>query len=103
MTELEQLAGDAGARFVEVVLTASKDEMRTWFTARSAAPDGPTHHDAQLLVDRLGGYPALDQMHNQFAQLVESRPATRRIPARAGDVDSTLRELERVLADEVSE
>jgi predicted kinase len=102
VSELERLARDSGVRFVEVALTASKDEMRDWFASRSAAPDAATHLDAELLVDRLGGGAALDQMFDDFVQLVESRPGTRTVPARRDDVERTLRELERVLAEDVS-
>ncbi len=101
--QLEQVARDAGATFVEVALMATKDDMRTWFASRSATSVAATHQDAQQLIDRLGGYAALDQMYGRFVQLVHSRPATRTIPARDGNVHRTLRELERVLADEASE
>jgi predicted kinase len=103
VTELEQLASELGARFVEIALTATKDEMRSWFASRSATSDTATHADAQLLVDRLGGPAALDRMYDDFAQLIASRPGTRTIPARGGEVDSTLRQLEGVLADTGSE
>jgi hypothetical protein len=103
VSELERLAGDVGARFVEVALMAGKVEMHRWFAARSGAPGAATHRDAQVLVERLGGLDALDQMHDGFVRLVESRPRTRRIPARAGDVDSTFVEFEQALADDASD
>jgi predicted kinase len=101
--QLEDLARAAGAGFVEIALWATKQDARTWFDARSAAPDRATHMDAQQLVDRLGGPAVLDETYDAFAQLVDSRPGTRTIPARVGDADRTLRELERVLATPVSE
>ncbi len=103
VTQLERLAKDTGATFVEVALTASKEEMRQWFASRSAVPGTATHHDAQLLVDRIGGPAALDQMYDAFVQLIDSRPGTRTIPAKSGDVDHTLHELERILAGGTSE
>lgn len=101
--ELERLASDVGATFVEVALMAGKTEMHAWFTARSASSGAATHQDAQVLVDRLGGLAALDQMYEDFVRLVDSRPQTRRIAARAGDVDSTFAALQRVLPDNASE
>jgi hypothetical protein len=85
-----------------VALTASKEEMREWFASRSVAPGSATHVDAQLLVDRLGGAAVLDQMYDDFVQLVASRPRTRTVPARRDDEDGTLRQLERVLVEEMS-
>ena len=100
---LEDLARDIGATFVEIALTATAEDVRAWFDSRSAEADTATHVDAQLLVDRLGGPAVLDQMHDAFAQLVDSRPGTQTIPARVGDVDHTLQELERLLAEDASE
>jgi len=99
VTELEHLTGELDARFVEVALIATKDEMRAWFATRSAAPGTAAQEDAQLLVDRLGGPAALDRMYDDFVHLIASRPRTQTLPARRGHLDSTFRHLQRLLAD----
>jgi len=98
--QLERLARDTGAAFVEVVLTASKPDVHEWFAARSADPATAADRDAQLLVDQLGGTDALDRMHDGLAHVVASRPRTRSIPARRGSADDVLHAFELVLADE---
>ncbi len=99
LVELERLASDTEATFIEVALTSSREEMHSWFTARAAAATAGTHQDAQLLVDRLGGAAVLDRMYDDVVQLVGSRPRTRTIPARGADEASTFGELERAVAD----
>ena len=98
--DLEQLARDTGAQYVEVTLTASRQEMRDWFAARATTSDAATHRDAQLLIDRLGGAAALDELYDDLVELMASRPHARPVPARRGDVAGTLRDLERALADD---
>ena len=43
--QLERLARDLGADFLEVALIATQVEMRAWFAARSAAPAAATDRD----------------------------------------------------------
>lgn len=49
-SELERLARDTSAMFVDVALTATKQEMRDWFASRSATSGAATHLDALLVV-----------------------------------------------------
>ena len=92
--QLEQLAADVGVPFVEVALVANKNDVRRWFADRSAHPTSSTHRDAGTLISQRGGADALDRLHDDLGALLAVRPCTRRIIARSGDVDSTLRALE---------
>lgn len=99
VVDLETVADASGAEFVEVALLATRQQMRLWFVERStSAIVTATQRDARLLVDRPGGWEALDEMYDDFVELVRSRPRTRTIPARDGDTDDSYRRLERALA-----
>jgi hypothetical protein len=92
--ELEALAGDTGARFVEFALLTERVDTLDAFSARSAAPENQQHLDAQRLVERSGGIDALGESYDRFERFLETRPGVRRITVIRGDVESTLRLLE---------
>jgi hypothetical protein len=92
--ELEAVAHDVGARFVEIALIVSRNDTLTSFAARSAAPENQQHRDAQHLVEQSGGSEAVGESHDRFMQFLETRPTARRITVVHGDVESTLRLVE---------
>ncbi|MBI4935654.1 MAG: AAA family ATPase [Actinobacteria bacterium] len=92
--ELETVARDAGARFVEIALLASRDDTLRWFSERSAAPENQQHRDALQLVERSGGSDALGESHDRFGEFLDTRPNARRITVIRGDLEATLRLVE---------
>jgi len=95
------LAGTArrvGADFVEIALIVTRTETIDAFAGRSARPDNQQHRDAHALVERSGGVAALGEMYDRYIELLETRPNATRIEARRGDVEGTLRAIEKILA-----
>lgn len=92
--ELEAVAADAGARFVEIALLVSRDDMLQAFATRSTAPENQQHRDARQLVEHSGGLDALGESHDRFVRFLETRPNARRITVIRGDIESILRFVE---------
>jgi predicted kinase len=92
--ELETVAQEAGARFVEIALLASRDDTLRAFSERSAAPENQQHRDARQLVERSGGEDALGESYDRFVRFLETRPNARQVTVVRGDVETTLRLLE---------
>ena len=95
--ELEAVAADAGARFLEFVLTDDRDQLFGRFAARTAAAAEPAHVDAGWLVEQAGGEAALVAMHDRLLQIVSTRPATQVLHCPAGAQDEVYAELLRRL------
>jgi predicted kinase len=57
--QVEQLAGDIGAEFHEIVLLDSKDEVLRRFAERGRVAADPAHVQAQQMLQRHGGAAAL--------------------------------------------
>jgi predicted kinase len=96
--ELEAVAGQAQARFVEVALVARRDDTIRAFEARSASPENQQHRDAQQLVEISGGDAGLGEMHDRLMDFLDSRPNVRRVDVIRGDIESTLRLVEAAIA-----
>ncbi|MGC5167412.1 AAA family ATPase [Luteimicrobium sp. DT211] len=96
--ELDGLATVAGARFVEVVLTAEPDDLARRLAARIGArpPDG----DADPW-SALEGEPTVERLTELTAAVdayAATRPGTLRITSVPGDVDATLARLTSAVA-----
>lgn len=96
--KLETLAVESGCAFIEIALTADRDDVLGWFRARSSNPETASHVDAEQLLERTGGTDELRRILDRWERLLASRPHVDTIPARVGDVDSTLEQFKRVLA-----
>jgi predicted kinase len=94
VVELETIAQDVDARFVEIALLAGRDDTLQAFSERSAAPENQQHRDAQQLVERSGGSDALRESHDWFVQFLQTRPNALRITVVRGDIEATLRLVE---------
>jgi predicted kinase len=99
IVELEAVARQTNARFVEIALVAGREETIRAFDDRSAAPDNQQHRDAQQLVEQSGGREGLGVMHDTLMDFLDSRPMVRRVDIIRGDIDSTLRLVETAIAD----
>ncbi len=79
LADLEHAARDAGARFAEIVLLASKDEMLRAFADRAASA-----RPADMAAHDLAGHPGRDAdlvaMHDRLTAMLATRPAAIIIP-----------------------
>ncbi len=91
--QLESLAGEVGADFVEVVLDLEPQAMLARFTARTRAGSRVEHRDAADLLERSGGLPALVPVRAQVLATLADRPRAQFLATREGDVDETYRDL----------
>ena len=80
--ELEALAGELGAEFVEVVLVEAPDVAAARLAQRAAGPLTAVQRDAHLLLDRHGGLDVVPELHRGAAGRARRPP--RRAPRRAG-------------------
>jgi predicted kinase len=96
--ELEAVAGQARARFVEVALVAGREDTNRAFETRSASPENQQHRDAQQLVEFSGGAAGLAEMYDRLMDFLDSRPNVRRVDVIRGDIESTLRLVEAAIA-----
>lgn len=87
ISSLQMVAERAGALFVEVLLDAEAQDAVCWFSERSQRSDEVVHQDAAALVAAAGGPQELLRLHRRLAEVVTTRPGTRRIPTVAGDED----------------
>lgn len=90
--ELEQLAQEVGAEFVELALLSSAQEAAERFLRRSRDSAQAVHHDAQSLLDRAGGASELPKMYGRLLDVVANRPGTRRVFTVDGQVDRAYRD-----------
>ncbi|WP_147919008.1 AAA family ATPase [Ruania zhangjianzhongii] len=93
---LAEVSMRTGAEFVEVALVSDPDEATRRFAARAGSTDA-NHRDAELLQDVPGAEP-IEVMYAAMIELLRSRPATRYVRTRAGDVDGTYADLLRAVA-----
>jgi predicted kinase len=87
--QVEQLAGDVGATFHEIVLLDSKDEVLRRFAQRSRVAADPAHVQAQQMLQRHGGAAALSAMYDRLLDLIATRPAAKVIHSVDGAVEQT--------------
>ena len=91
--ELEALAGELGAEFVEVVLVEAPDVAAARLAQRAAGPLTAVQRDADLLLDRAGGLDVVPELHRGLQDVLAGRPAARRVEPVPGDVERTYRDL----------
>ena len=91
--ELEALAGELGAEFVEVVLVEAPDVAAARLAQRAAGPMTAVQRDAHLLLDRAGGLDTVPALHRGLQDVLAGRPAARRVEPVPGDVERTYRDL----------
>ncbi|MGP5127852.1 AAA family ATPase [Brachybacterium tyrofermentans] len=78
LEELEQLATDCGARFVEAALVVDEETLAQRLAGRRAAPDRPE----QAANDRFVGPADAPELVRSIEVVLAQRPATRRIDGR---------------------
>ncbi len=91
--ELEAVAGEVGAQFVEIALVSDPDDAVARFTRRAAEPENDEHRAATALQERSGGTKGLVEMHSRLMKVVEARPATRLVVTVEGEIAATYRSL----------
>lgn len=86
----------ADAEFVEVALVSDADEAAHRFAARAGSPEA--NHRAADLLQSTPGAETIQTMYHAMIEMLRSRPATRYVPTRAGEIDRTYADLLRALA-----
>lgn len=89
--QLEDVAGQVGARFVEIALVSDPGDAAARFARRSASPETDGHRDAAAVQERSGGAAAFPEMYERLLEVIRARPGTRRIPTVEGEVEQTYR------------
>lgn len=96
--QLEGLADECGARFVEVALIVDVETSRAAFSARAHDRSHPTHADAVILVERSGSDDPIGDLHTRFTTLLGQRPSAHHVDAPRGAIDETVRRIEILLS-----
>jgi hypothetical protein len=91
--ELEALARECGAEFVEVVLVDPPDVAAARLAQRAAGPMTAVQRDAHAMLDRAGGLDTVPQLHHRLQDVLAGRPDARRVEPVPGDVERTYRRL----------
>jgi predicted kinase len=98
LQQAEQVAADVCVPFAEFVLMDARDNAVRRFAQRTAAGAAPAHVEAGLLMQRLGGQPALEAMYDRLLLVLSHRPRAQVIHSHEGAVDQTYLELSQRLA-----
>lgn len=99
LLQVEDLARRVGARFHEVVLLDSKENMLRRVAERTRTSTDPVDQQNQWLLDRTGGTEALTFMYDALLSLVATRPAATVVHSRHGAPDETYTALLAALDD----
>ena len=83
LTDLEHVAGAAGAGFAEIVLLAGKDDTLRAFAGRAASPK-PADIAAHDLAGHSGGDAGLAAMHDRLTAFLATRPKAIIVPVTRG-------------------
>jgi len=97
LAQAEQVARDAGARFLEFVLMDGRDSSVRRFQQRTATASTTTHVEAGALMEQFGGQPALEAMYDRLLLLLSHRPHAQVIQTRDGQPDAAYAELRRLV------
>ena len=92
--ELEQVAAECGAAFVEIALVSSGEEAAARFAAR-AESDDPNHQDAMRLQQTAGARP-IEELYAAMIDMLRTRPSTQFVESIPEDIDGTLAAMRRV-------
>lgn len=93
---LAEVSRQTGAEFVEVALVSDAAEAAHRFAARAGSTDA-NHRDAELL-QAVPDAESIEAMYHAMIEMLRSRPATRYLRTRPGDVGGTYTDLLRALA-----
>jgi hypothetical protein len=91
--ELEALAGEAGAQFVEIALVSDSEDAVARFARRAARPENEEHRAAAALEERSGGATGLVDMYARLLEVIAARPATRLVQTVDGEIEATYQRL----------
>jgi predicted kinase len=97
IAQAEQIASEAGARFLEFVLMDGRDSSVQRFQRRTATATTTAHLEAGALMDQFGGQPALEAMYDRLLLLLSHRPNAQVIQSRDGQADAAYAELRRLV------
>jgi predicted kinase len=92
------LADEVDCAFHEIVLLDTKENALLRFTKRTTAGREPAHRDVAEMLDRQGGLLELEAMYDRLMALVSTRPATKIVRTRDGDVEQAYRDFLHALA-----
>ena len=95
--ELESVAAQTGARFVEIGLVVDRPDAIDAFNERRGAPETSAHADAVALVDRSAADDPVGEMYDRYVELLDRRPRAHRIAVVRGDIDGAVAAVESVL------
>jgi predicted kinase len=93
VTELDALAQEVGAEFVEIALVSDPDEAVARFLRRSGRPESSEHRAATALQERSGGVAALPQLYQRLLEVIADRPRTVRVVTEDGELEQTYQRL----------
>lgn len=91
--QLETVATEDAARFIEVALLNDLDHAARRLARRAAGPLTPTQRDAHDQLERHGGLSALPEMRTRLQQVLDQRPHTRLLAPAEGQVEQTYQAL----------
>lgn len=97
MLELERVAHNTGARFVEIALVSNPAEAASRFAAR-AESDDPNHRDAVRLQQAAGALP-IEELYAAMMAMLQERPGTVFLQSIPGDIEGTFQRLRTAVAD----
>jgi predicted kinase len=97
LEQLEALAAEVGAAFVEIVLSDDKASALRRFEQRSDAGAHPQHVEAHEMLMCAGGFEKLASMYDELEALVATRESAVVIDSHHGHGDETYAALVRVL------
>lgn len=93
LQQAEDVAAEAGAQFVEVVLMTDREDAIRRFAARTAEAARPAHVEAGELVAQYGGPDALFAMYDRLLLVLAHRPRAQIVNCPSGEVESVYREV----------
>ena len=85
--DLERVACDAGARFVEIALVSKPEEAAARFVARMGSSD-PNHQGA-VRLQQAPGAQSIEELYGAMIELVRDRPGTVLVSSVPGDIEGT--------------
>ncbi|MFT4295140.1 MAG: AAA family ATPase [Micropruina sp.] len=83
----ERVARDAGARFVEIVLMADKDDALDRFERRVDDSEWGRHNRASVAA--AGGRAVLGEFYDRLLEVLKQRPDAILVPSREGEIEAT--------------
>ncbi|MCY1142801.1 AAA family ATPase [Actinoplanes sp. Pm04-4] len=91
------LARELGCAFHEIALVDTKENLRRRYIERAAARNRTTFDEAARTLAEQGQLTGLDEIHDRLTTLLGTRPDTRTIRIREGEVAGAYRDLLEIL------